>query len=207
MTTDASSSSPTFRGFAPSGHADCPLCSYPLTGLPAESACPECGFRYDAHTQIWLVDPTLHQRASIAFAMALLVVVVIVQIVTAGLAITPPTAVAIIVLLLVIALRVHRSKRHGRRPGFACVSPAGIHYRYPLRQVRSIPWSRIRSVSVHPELIGAEVVIELSNGRSCYIAKAFGGKRDMTAFAQAATRRLSAEPNCDPQGAGPRIPP
>ncbi|HPF41692.1 MAG TPA: hypothetical protein P5081_16340 [Phycisphaerae bacterium] len=182
------------------------MCDYHLEGLSRQCACPECGFRYDTHTRLWLADPTLHQRASIAFAVALLVVVVLTQVVTAGLAITIPTAVAILVLLLVIALRVLRSKRHGRRPGFACVSPEGIHYRYPLRQVRSIPWSRIRRVGVHPELIGAEVIIELSDGRSCYIAKAFGCKRDMTEFALAATQWLPAESNGAPQGAGQRVP-
>ena len=31
---------------------NCPMCDYPLTGLPATYACPECGFEYDAETRV-----------------------------------------------------------------------------------------------------------------------------------------------------------
>ncbi|MBN2562308.1 MAG: hypothetical protein JXQ75_15390 [Phycisphaerae bacterium] len=32
---------------------DCPVCEYPLIGLPRRHRCPECGFEYDEHTRIW----------------------------------------------------------------------------------------------------------------------------------------------------------
>jgi len=30
----------------------CPMCSYDLTGLPAEHTCSECGFAYDPHARV-----------------------------------------------------------------------------------------------------------------------------------------------------------
>lgn len=42
-----------FTGFPPSGITLCPRCDYELTGLPIVGACPECGLRYDAESQVW----------------------------------------------------------------------------------------------------------------------------------------------------------
>ncbi len=50
LNADSARSTSTFAGFTPSGHISCPMCNYPLSGLPAEYACPECGFEYDSET-------------------------------------------------------------------------------------------------------------------------------------------------------------
>ena len=34
----------------------CPHCSYSLKGLPIAHRCPECGFKYDSATRVWIQD-------------------------------------------------------------------------------------------------------------------------------------------------------
>jgi hypothetical protein len=45
----------------------CPRCDYPLTGLPEEHACPECGLRYDKNSRIYRL-----RRRSVYLDMAIL---------------------------------------------------------------------------------------------------------------------------------------
>jgi hypothetical protein len=60
---EADSGREIFTGFPPSGRMLCPMCNYPLDGLPAEYTCPECGFTYDKETMVWEIQDSRRRRA------------------------------------------------------------------------------------------------------------------------------------------------
>lgn len=51
----------------------CDHCAFPLTGLPAEGACPECGTRYDAASSRRLHAPPKPWRAALHILLPILV--------------------------------------------------------------------------------------------------------------------------------------
>lgn len=52
----------------------CPVCKYPLSGLPAHHRCPECGFEYDERSRIWH-DRILLRRGIVPFVAAIELVI------------------------------------------------------------------------------------------------------------------------------------
>jgi hypothetical protein len=57
----SSPTEPNHASEAPSGSLPrlraCPVCAYPLEGLPQRHRCPECGLEYDEHSCVWASPP------------------------------------------------------------------------------------------------------------------------------------------------------
>lgn len=178
-----------FTGFPPSFYMHCPLCNYALTGLPSPDACPECGFRYDESTMLWMGNPRTRQRATLTKFVSIWLILMLGGLWLGGFSLSASNILLSVPLLLGIALLLYYTAVGFRRIPFACVSTDGVCYRYPNGRPHMIPWSQIRSIDLHAELRGHEMIIELTSGRSRYIAKAFTTTQDMRDFVAAARRR------------------
>ena len=148
---DAIGSSPgdTFAGFPPEGHADCPMCNYPLTGLPSPHACPECGFEFDSETQV------LHSYypkqagyvllAATVYQICLIPILFDFKVIAWNWHVLSFYAVPI----GCVALLMHTVIRRRRFPGVLVIGPEGIAYRHcGYRQFTHVLLSEIARVEL-----------------------------------------------------------
>jgi hypothetical protein len=191
----------------------CPRCDYPLTGLPEEHACPECGLRYDQNSRIyrqrgdavygllgglmgggWGFFQMLHAyRVSSGWERLLLFLVLC----------------ALMISLAWLAHYIYRQKR-GRY--IAAVADGVLLGHYRLRP-RLIPWSNISRVERMRAISGAVLFIrdkrttidvagvfrspvdadEFAVVSNAYISRGVGQRSGVTAFSELPAPEALAE--------------
>lgn len=120
----------TFAGFPPSGHENCPLCDYPLTGLPSPYACPECGFEFDSDTY-FVSSPYPRWLNFLLFAaIASQLWIVIEQVKDMIPNWDPGLLMFSLFPIWCTAMMVHTYRRRRQKPALLVIGPEGIAYRH-----------------------------------------------------------------------------
>lgn len=194
MSPEPSDSINTFTGFPPSGHMNCPMCDYPLTGLPAAHACPECGFRYDENTRVWVGEPRRFSKLNALFYLACIPF----WLSTALRAFLSRSRmsdlikiVAVITLLATPLLEIYWRRRSRRLPPLAAITSAGITYRAGGMQAKLLPWREFDGVIEDPSFVGNTVSLVRTNGRPMRLTAPFRTADEMVTFHEVATGRLA----------------
>lgn len=198
MTANSTHVESQFAGFPPSGHTNCPMCDYPLTGLPAAHTCPECGFQYDAETRVWVGEPHRFSKLNALFYLACIpfwLSTAIRAFLSRSRMSDLIKILAVITLLATPLLEVYWRRRSRRLPPLAAITSKGIIHRAGGRSAKLLPWRELDSVNLKPA--SAKYVISLvrSNGRPKRLTSPFRTTYDTLAFAEIAVARMNREGN------------
>ncbi|HPF41693.1 MAG TPA: hypothetical protein P5081_16335 [Phycisphaerae bacterium] len=195
MTMNAADTSSLFSGFPPRDLADCPYCGYTLTGLPAESACPECGFRYDSDTRVWIAKPerlpervfVYYFRISIVSAIALLVAMLTMTFL--GRVHWYWTSFTLLCIFIQFTSTFRMRRERNERP-LLVVAPQGIRYRDQRFRVHDYDYADIREIEIvtFPGIADAWIIPHRGPQRK--IRKVFRDRREPYDFANAVRRRI-----------------
>ncbi len=186
----------TFSGFPPSDHMNCPKCNYALNGLPAEHACPECGFTYDAASRIWYIRPPRFVIVILSLAVGIPLLFSIQQL--TKLTLTDgrfPLGLSLFTLALYGIMAVFfiwMIRRNRRSPTLLGMSPAGLFARTESGKFRLTPWHDIRSVRpMRMRLLGFHGVnVEFTSGRKARLGTPFT-QNEARDFVESAQARLN----------------
>lgn len=195
---NADSTIPTrnFTGFPPSGHMRCPRCAYSLRGLPAEHACPECGFTYDADSRIWYIRPPRFVIVFLSLVVGIPFLVSTIRLTILTLADGRfPLGLSLFTLTfygITAGLFVWIIRRGRRNPMLLGMNPAGMFARTQSGNFRLMPWQDIRDVSAQRMRLLAfhRIRIEFTNGRTARMGTPFT-QNEANDFVEAARARLS----------------
>lgn len=128
--------------------ATCPACRYSLRGLPADSACPECGFAYDAdtfyirHSRPWV--PLVH-RLGVAFGGLLCFLGLQLAALSNHGSTTAIAGLAVVFAIIVVAAIKLPSAI--ARPQFAAFKRSGIELRLG-RKTSHLAWDSIEKFEI-----------------------------------------------------------
>lgn len=161
---------------------DCPICDYPLVGLPVEHRCPECGFQFDAQTMIWDKRYTKRLRNLLRLLLAaylgVFLPIVLVVVVITGTSFGGFLTFAISMVLCLIPFLYFNCCR------LAAVSPSGVILRLGDRKSRTLPWDSIREVTFNPILPNATQLVT-KRGRKIFVGEVLRSPQDVIQFTQA----------------------
>ena len=119
----------------------CPECNYDLRGLPADYACPECGFTYDADTVVFASLGGFRRNGLAWFVLFALQIGVM----SIGSAMMQPflgrTGWYLTAIMVLYDLR-----QYPRRSAFAVLRRKTLLYQSPFGKRIEIKWSEIASV-------------------------------------------------------------
>lgn len=121
----------------------CPNCTYDLCAHPAPNRCPECGFTYDAHTEVW--KPKVHVLASglvvmlaaFLFGVPMLFAVAERSVLAVGLFACGVAFVVYVLLMQIVG---------ARRRKFVAVNSDSVCYCTGV-QLKVVPWDAVRDVT------------------------------------------------------------
>lgn len=174
---------------------NCPQCNYPLNGLPAEHACPECGLKYDADSRVWYIRPPRFVIVFLSLAVGIPFLFSMFRITEITLRDRQfPLALCLLALALyglMAGFFVWMIRRSRRSPTLLGIGPVGILGRTESGKFRLTPWQDIRKVSSMPMRLLAfhGVRIELASGRKARLATPFT-RNESHEFVHAAQARL-----------------
>ena len=134
----------------------CPKCKYDLTGLPEVHACPECGFEYDPHTELFDIGPP-YVSSSKALVILSLCAVSFVLAFYFRIAGESFFWMSMVVVVVVMYLRRPHSAKH-----VLIANRQGIFIIRPATSDQHIPWSNIHEIR-HNWLTGAIQFIDREN--------------------------------------------
>lgn len=165
----------------------CPRCEYPLTGLPADHSCPECGLRYDAASRVY--RPTVGVTPFQGFVGFWVALWLMDKLFTVLNAVPPgfrfPLAMT---FLLVPVLLGWRYFGRGKKRKLVAILPDLLLIRTTARG-REIPWTSISRVSANRGNMAVSAFI-----RDKKTIEAIGGifrsKAESREFANRAMRRI-----------------
>ncbi len=120
----------------------CPQCDYPLTGLPANHNCPECGLPYDQRSEFYSFKRPVVTLAACLVAAGVCVLPYLENAGAPVFGVTGRTGLALAAtlhggLLVVIGWTAFRACRRQ----FAAVLPDGLYLRLRKRRPEMIPWA------------------------------------------------------------------
>lgn len=189
-----------FTGFPPTGHMNCPMCRYPLDGLPEENACPECGFEYDQETWVWN-RPLSKSATAIYVVLMAIAVFFMMTLATLGLVLTGPWStssdrlssfICVGITAFGLAFGIWGVRRRHSRPPQVCVTPRGISFRLHMTRSHFIEWDQIEHVLEHRFLVQTAIV-SLKTGRMITLdSMYFENEARRCEFVSYAQRRLSS---------------
>lgn len=134
---------------SPSRLSVCPVCDYPLDGLPGPHRCPECGLAYDEQSRDWPAGPPpLRQEPLFWFSLgSFLVFPVLVWLIDPTDLFSTATGAVFIALetsFLMLPLRAARGRHYA-----IAVLPNGIHLeREGCKTI--VPWANVLGARVLP---------------------------------------------------------
>lgn len=190
---DAKAKGPRDSARSSEGLGVCPIDGYSLYGLPAAHRCPECGFRFDSHTHVWLA-PNLARYAGVGF-------VVFISLALGGFASLNSTQfvglryLIAAVLTSICGLAIVQSVFAFLNRPFVAVAPDGLILRLRSRTIRIIPWERVGEPLIRSIGKRSFVRVPLDDGRRPIDVSAF--VRDSTSatkFQLAVRERLLDDP-------------
>jgi len=131
----------------------CPICTYPLVGLPRAHHCPECGFAYNEDTLVYRLPRVPHRLPLALLAYLLLAAAVAWTQVHARGRIDLPAA-GLLAVLVGFTLRTAQHLWWSRRR-YVVVTQSGLAFGGPgwpraLRRTRLLPWTQIVGVAAKP---------------------------------------------------------
>lgn len=178
----------TFAGFPPSGRMSCPVCDYSLAGLPVAHQCPECGFAYDDHTQVWSRSLEHHRRRrrivmvlnvlSAFFNFAAILFIGGIRFIN--------IAVVVLNTFVVVVFLINRNSIAS-----FTIAPEGLYYRSITRQRRSVLWRDIERVSVMRFVSYPALRIHVRNGEDQLTDSVFEDTDQMHACRRVIEERLA----------------
>ncbi|MCB9852519.1 MAG: hypothetical protein H6819_05450 [Phycisphaerales bacterium] len=193
MSGEIASPASAFAGFQPAGWTECPICEYSLKGLPAVHACPECGFRYDTNTRIWIAEPRKKQPSDARVVIFIpLTVIGFLAVRWAG----PILGVILYLILLllvgaIIKLDDRRRSAHPWSPPLIGIGVEVIFHRCSKGKVRIWPLQDIKDVRQLISSDGDVLCLELKDDRSRMLKNSFRSSKAMQAFVDTAKARLA----------------
>ena len=128
----------------------CPVSNYDLTGLPLEHRCPECGFAYDEHTQVWRIS-LLTWRFGRALALGLLCFFLLAQtllFLKRGSQSWTPATLMMFAYIAILALSLRHTYSGRRTKWFVCTAPKGVMLRLRGRGLVVVPWDEVGKVVI-----------------------------------------------------------
>lgn len=132
----------------------CPRCDYPLRGLPANHACPECGLRYDRTCARFAVESKWHAVGPVLLTVGfvLFFVAQLLQVLTSGFHDPFDVAFGLGGLALSAALvwYVRHFLQRARKGYLVAVLVDGLLLRLPGTSDQFIPWDRIECAKKVP---------------------------------------------------------
>lgn len=196
MNPDTTKPAHTFTGFPPGGHMNCPMCNYPLKGLPAEHSCPECGFNYDKETYLWILHSKRPGRFLFIFGVGCNLIGATILGFGPTLFAWPRNAFTsslVILGLCSAAALILNARRWRRFPPMICLSPAGIHNRIRSKRFKSISFDGIKRIQLAKPVYGRSFYLTMDDGSFAEINTPLVDAEDCEQFVRLVTERLSRQ--------------
>ena len=184
---------------AATGPDACPVCSRPLAELPPPNRCPDCGFDYDADTQVWRSSETWRQVMVVYTAYGLIGGMICAALYRFGFEQAPYPALPLLLALVVPAVGLSvRRLISGRITGrFVALTPSGVLVgTRPTPEL--VPWDDVDRLA---DQRGVPKLQRRASETMLPLDDIFAGAEDLAAFRnalQAALRRRTLNPNPPP---------
>ncbi len=141
--------------------AACPRCEYPLTGLPENHACPECGLRYDSDSKIYRPAAgfvpaigTIGFVGSIFFALQVLRLMH-----RASAGFRPYVLGGGMALVGLFTWLIWRYQGSAKKQKLVAVLPDGLLIRLASDRAQEIPWTNISNVTANRGMLAVSIFI------------------------------------------------
>jgi hypothetical protein len=166
----------------------CPICEYPLTGLPVPHRCPECGYAYDTMSRVWISTRSL---SLIRLPATTVLLAAIVSWNWGPLSKRPLSMAVCEGVLLFWAAWIIRFIVTAKIRSFVSLGPAGVALRLGWQPPRVVPWSEIRGFR-RSNAVGRDFVsLVLMNGSYFDLSGALHNRSATDDFVQAFRQRQS----------------
>lgn len=170
--------------------SNCPVCEYPLTGLPVPHRCPECGFAYDTMTRVWNSTRSL---SSIRLPATIVLLAAIVSWNWGPLSKRPLSMAVCEGVVLFWVAWIIRFSVIARIRRFVALGPTGIALRLAWQPPRLIPWSEIRGYR-RSSAVGRDFVsLVLMNNSSVELSGVLFSQSATDGFVHAFRQRQSQQ--------------
>lgn len=126
----------------------CPICCYPLQGLPQAHRCPECNFQYDEHTRLWEKKSQPKKRMLPIWIIIGVLFLVFAQPVymTVGSSRQMQFGVCVLLLANILPLAIIHYRQYFCRR-FVVLHPDGLTLKSELGRLKSYSWDELEKLN------------------------------------------------------------